>query len=120
MKKFSRSGWRRIMDAAGFSTKGMKAAWKHEAAFRQELFLVAVLLPAALLIGETATQKALLIFSLLQVIIVELLNSAIETVVDRIGTDHNELSGRAKDLGSAAVMASLVTAGAVWAVIIWH
>lgn len=119
MEKYSRTGWRRIWDAAGFSTKGLLAAWRNEAAFRQELCIVLVMLPAAFWIGATMVERALLIFALLQVLIVELLNSAIETAVDRISTERNDLSARAKDIGSAAVMVSMITAGAVWAVVAW-
>ena len=114
MKKYSRTGWQRIWDATGYSIKGIKSAWSNEAAFRQELVIVIVLLPVAFWLGETGLQRALLIFSLLVVLMVELLNSAIETAIDRIGSDPNELSGRAKDMGSAAVMISLLAAGMVW------
>ncbi len=117
MANQSRTGWRRIWNATGYSLKGLKAAWRNEAAFRQELIIVLILLPTAFYLGDTATQKALLIFSLLVVLMVELLNSAIETVVDRIGSAPHELSGRAKDLGSAAVMISLLAAGVVWGLI---
>ena len=114
MPKYSRTGWKRIWDATGYSIKGLKGAWRNEAAFRQELIIALILLPAAFWLGETFTHRALLIFSLLIVLMVELLNSAIETAVDRIGSERNELSGRAKDMGSAAVMISLLAAGAVW------
>jgi diacylglycerol kinase (ATP) len=119
MKKDSRTGWRRIWDAVGFSIKGLSAAWRNETAFRQELCLVLLMLPAAFWIGTTLTERALLVFSLLLVLIVELLNSAIETIVDRIGTERNDLSGRAKDIGSAAVLVSLITAGIIWGVMAW-
>ncbi len=118
MANQSSTGWRRLWNATGYSIAGLKAAWRNEAAFRQELVIALILLPTALWLGETFTQRALLIFSLLAVLVVELLNSAIETVVDRIGTEPNELSGRAKDLGSAAVMISLVAAGLVWGLIV--
>jgi diacylglycerol kinase (ATP) len=114
MANQSSTGWRRLWNATGYSIAGLKAAWRNEAAFRQELVVVFILLPTALWLGETFTQRALLIFSLLVVLMVELLNSAIETVVDRIGPEPNELSGRAKDMGSAAVMISLFAAGVVW------
>lgn len=120
MAKFSRTGWRRLWDATGFSIKGLLAAWRNEAAFRQELIVVLVLLPAAFWVGNTMTQRALLIFALLQVLIVELLNSAMETTIDRIGIQRHKLSGQAKDLGSAAVMVSLFTAGVVWGLVAWE
>ena len=107
MEKYSRNGLRRIWDAAGFSFRGLQAAWRNEAAFRQELCLALVMLPIAFRIGNTMTQRVLLILSLLLVLIVELLNSAIET------------SGRAKDMGSAAVMLSLINAGIIWGLIAW-
>ncbi len=117
MANYSRTGWRRLLDATGFSIKGLRAAWHNEAAFRQELILVLILLPIAFWLGENFTQRALLIFSLLVVLMVELLNSAVETAIDRIGSEPNELSGRAKDLGSAAVMISLAAVGVVWALV---
>jgi diacylglycerol kinase (ATP) len=119
MMKRSRTGWIRIWDATGYSLNGIKAAWRNEAAFRQEVVLVSVLLPCAWWVGTTLTQRALLVFSLFVVLMVELLNSALETLADRIGTAHHELSGRAKDLGSAAVMVSLVAAAAVWGIVAW-
>lgn len=119
MKKRSRTGWIRIWDATRYSLNGIKSAWRYEAAFRQELVLVLVLLPCAWWVGTTSTQRALLVFSLLVVLMVELLNSALETIVDRIGTGHHELSGRAKDLGSAAVMVSLIAAAGVWGMVVW-
>ena len=118
--KPNRTGWRRIWDAAGSSIKGLLAACRNEAAFRQELVIALILLPTAFWLGETHTQQALLIFSLLAVLMVELLNSAIETAVDRIGPEHSELSGRAKDMGSAAVMISLLAAGVVWGLVAWQ
>ena len=120
MIKISRSGWRRIWDATGYSINGIKTAWRNEAAFRQELAVVLVMLPTAWWVGTTMTQRALLVFSLLMVLIVELLNSAIEAAVDRIGIEWHELSGRAKNLGSAAVMVSLMAAAAVWGFAAWE
>ncbi len=117
MTKYSRTGLIRLWDAIGFSLKGLQAAWRNEAAFRQELIVILIFIPAAFWVGDTLTQRALLIFSLLVVLMVELLNSAVETAIDRIGTERNELSGRAKDLGSAAVMISLLAAGVVWGLV---
>lgn len=94
-------------------------AWKGEAAFRQEALLTALLLPAALWLGETALQRALLIAALLLVLIVELLNSAIEALADRFGPERHPLLGNAKDMGSAAVMLALLLAGVVWLGVAW-
>ncbi len=118
MKPENNHGIKRIIRATGFSMKGLKAAWTHEAAFRQELILAAIMLPIAILIDVTTLEKLALIFTLFIVIIVELLNSAIEAVVDRIGDEIHTLSGQAKDIASAAVFMSLVLAGITWTVIL--
>jgi diacylglycerol kinase (ATP) len=120
MENKGSKGLVRLINATVYSLKGLSAAWCREAAFRQELVIVLVLLPAAFWVGTTMTQRALLIFSLLAVLMVELLNSAIETAIDRIGPEHHELSGRSKDLGSAAVMVSLIAAGVVWGLLLWE
>lgn len=112
------TGLKRIMNAAGYSYLGLVATFKNEAAFRQELVLFIILAPVALWLDISALEKALLISSLVLVLIVELINSAIEAVVDRIGSEHHELSGRAKDIGSAAVFLALLNAGTVWLVIL--
>jgi diacylglycerol kinase (ATP) len=101
------TGVKRLFNATRYSISGFKAAWQHEAAFRQELILGIVLIPAAFFITDSIPQTLLLIFSTVLVIIVELINSAIEAVVDRIGNEIHELAGRAKDIGSAAVFLSL-------------
>lgn len=116
--KPGKTGISRIISACQYSWPGLKAAWKHEAAFRQELIGVLLLVPLALFLGQSAAQIALMIASLFIVLIVELVNSAIEAVVDRFGDEHNRLSGRAKDIGSAAVFISLLNVLAVWGVII--
>ena len=108
------SGLARIFRAAHCSKLGLRAAFIHEQAFRQELLLCCVLAPLGLWLGKGGVEKSLLLGSLLLVLIVELLNSAIEAVVDRIGAERHELSGRAKDLGSAAVTLALVQVVAVW------
>ncbi|MBI1423426.1 MAG: diacylglycerol kinase [Gammaproteobacteria bacterium] len=124
MAKPGATGLTRIIHAFGYSMKGMRAALQHESAFRQEAALFVVLLPAAFWLGQSWLQYILLISSLLLVLIVELLNSAVEAVVDRIGNEHNELAGRAKDMGSAAVFISLGNVMFIWAVIaylrFWH
>ncbi|WP_373020838.1 diacylglycerol kinase [Thiomicrorhabdus sp.] len=107
-------GIKRIFYAAGYSWKGFKSTWKHEAAFRQEVILVGLLIPCAFWIGDSAFDRAILIAVLLIVLLVELLNSAVESVVDRIGDEYHKLSGRAKDQGSAAVFLSFFIAILVW------
>ena len=114
MAKTGATGITRIINAAGYSWLGFKAAYKNEAAFRQELWLCILLIPVALYFGETLMDKAILISSLLFVLIVELLNSAIEAVVDRIGDEVHELSGRAKDMGSTAVFIAISMAVIIW------
>lgn len=116
--KPGKTGIRRILDATGYSLQGLKAAWINEAAFRQELVLTLVLSIAAFLLPFTMLERTMMISSLLLVVIVELINSAIEAVVDRVSDDWHELSGRAKDIGSAAVFVALVLALFVWASIL--
>lgn len=118
MANRNQQGFRRIVAAAGYSLSGLRFAWRNEAAFRQELVLCVVLVPAAFWAGTTAVQRALLIGSCLIVLIVELMNTAVEAVVDRISPEHNELSGHAKDLGSAAVLVSLVLCGCSWLLVL--
>ena len=108
------TGIRRIVSAARNSVAGLAAALRHEDAFRQELILAAILLPIALFMNVTFLEKSLLVGSVLLVLIVELLNSAIEATVDRVSLEVHPLAKRAKDLGSAAVMLSLVLAASVW------
>ncbi len=112
------TGLGRIVAAGRNSWQGVKDAWRLEAAFRQEVLLLCVLLPVALLVPASAVEHVLLAGSLLLVLIVELLNSAIEAVVDRISLAHHELSGRAKDLGSAAVLFSLLLVLLTWGMIL--
>jgi len=120
MQKQRDTGVRRLWKAAGHSIQGLRAAWINETAFRQEVILVLILSPAACWLGTTTTQRALLIFSLLVILMMELLNSAVETTVDRIGPEYHELSGRAKNMGSAAVLISLVAAAVVWTLLAWE
>ena len=119
MGKPGATGLTRILNATGYSLKGLQAALRHESAFRQELALCVVLIPAAIWLGRDAVEWSLLVGSLLLVLIVELLNSAVEAVVDRIGNERHELAGRAKDLGSAAVFVSLVNVVVIWGLIAW-
>lgn len=104
--------------AAAYSFAGLAWAWRKEAAFRQEVLLVAIFAPVGLVLGETSVQRALLIGSLLLVLAVELVNSAIEATVDRVSSDRHELAGAAKDLGSAAVFVALVNVVVVWALVL--
>ncbi len=113
-------GLRHVVNATIYSFSGLRAAWIHEAAFRQESTLAALLIPAGLWLGEGAVEKAMLAGTCLLVLVVELLNSAIEAAVDRVGTDHHRLSARAKDLGSAAVFVSLVLTALVWGLVVWE
>ena len=117
MAKPDNTGIRRILRATKFSAQGLAQAWQHEAAFRQELVLVLLLVPVAAWLGQTALERAVLIGCCLIVLIVELINSAIEAAIDRHGDEHHELSGRAKDMGSAAVFVSLVLVAIVWGLI---
>ena len=119
MGKPGNTGLRRIVNATFFSMAGFRAAWRDEAAFRQEVLLCLVLVPTGFWLGQTAVERALLIGSCLLVLIVELLNSGIEAVVDRVGTEQHRLSGQAKDLGSAAVFLSLVLVLVTWSLIAW-
>lgn len=114
MAKPGKTGLTRVLNATGYSFKGLAAAYRHEAAFRQELWLALLLVPLALWLGDDGIDYALLIGSLMLVLLAELVNSAIEAVVDRIGHEHHELAGRAKDIGSAAVFVALVNAALVW------
>ena len=113
-------GLRRIVNATRFSIAGLRSTWVNEPAFRQECLLALVLIPTAFWLGQSAVERALLILPLLLVLIVELLNSAGESIVDRIGSERHHLSGRAKDQGSAAVLVSLLLAGIVWGLVAWE
>lgn len=118
MNKSANTGIGRIIRATGYSAQGISAAWKHEAAFRQETMLLVVLTPVALWLGETVLEQALLIAVCLLVLVVELINSAIEAAIDRHGEERHELSGQAKDMGSAAVFFSLVIVVLTWGAVI--
>jgi diacylglycerol kinase (ATP) len=109
--------FRHIRNAVIYSGAGLKAAWDNEMAFRTEIMVIALMMPIGIWIGETALQWALLIGSSMLVLITELLNSAVEKVVDRIGTEHHLLSKQAKDLGSAAAAVSMLAAATVWGLV---
>lgn len=115
-----KTGIMRILFAFKHSGKGFQFLLKNEAAFQQELVLAVLLVPLSFLIKQTLTELLLLLMVLALVLIVEILNTAIETVVDRIGLEHHELSGLAKDLGSAAVLLSLLFAAGVWLTFLWR
>ena len=111
------TGLARIVNATLYSVAGLRSAWRHESAFRQECVLALVLVPCAFWLVETWSGAALLIAATGLVLVVELLNSAVEAAVDRLGDEFHELAGRAKDLGSAAVFVSLVVLGTTWALV---
>jgi diacylglycerol kinase (ATP) len=112
------TGIRRVIKATGYSVKGLKSAFKSEAAVRQELALCAIFIPIALYLDISQVETVALIGSLVLIFILELINSAIEAVVDRIGPEHHELSGKAKDIGSAAVMVAILFAIFTWLLIL--
>ena len=113
-----KTGLARIINAAGYSWAGLAAAFRHEDAFRQEVFLALLLIPLAMALGETGIERALMIGAVLGVLIVELLNSALEAAVDRISLEHHQLIKRAKDMGSAAVMIALANVAIVWGLVL--
>ena len=115
-----RTGIDRVIHAAGYSIDGLAAAYRGESAFRQEFWLAVLLMPAALWVGRGWVEVALLMGSVLLVLIVELLNSGLEAAIDRVSFELHDLSKRAKDLGSAAVLLSLLLCGSVWAAALWQ
>jgi diacylglycerol kinase (ATP) len=114
MAKTGATGFTRIINAAGYSWAGLKAAYTNEAAFRQELWLVIALSPVAVIFGPSYADKAVLLASLVFILLIEILNSALEAVVDRFGDEIHPLSGRAKDMGSAAVLLAFFITGLIW------
>ena len=114
-----KTGLRRLMNALGYSLDGLRAAFRHEAAFRQLSLLAALLLPLALWLPVTPVERALMMAAPLATLIIELLNSAIEAAVDHTSLDRHPLAKRAKDMGSAAVLLSLINAAAIWACVLW-
>ncbi len=114
-----KKGLVRLWNALGYSRDGLGAAWTNEAAFREEVLLAIVALPLALYLGKTGPERALLIGSIILILIVEILNSAVEAVVDKASPEKHELAKRAKDMGSAAVLLSLVNAAAIWTCILF-
>ena len=114
-----KQGLTRLFNALGYSRDGLAAAWKHEAAFREEVLLLLVAVPLALYFGQDGMARALLISSILLVLIVEILNSGLEAIVDKASPEKHELAKRAKDMGSAAVLLALINAAVVWACVLW-
>jgi diacylglycerol kinase (ATP) len=114
-----KTGLQRLINATRYSLDGLVAAARHENAFRQELMLAAVLVPLGLWLGNDGVERALMVGSVLLVLVVELLNSAVEATVDRVSLEDHRLAKRAKDIGSAAVMVSLLTVGAVWLLVLF-
>lgn len=113
-----KTGLRRLINAFGYSIAGFRSAYRHEDAFRQEVVLAIVLIPLGLVLGENGIARALLVGSVVLVLLVELLNSAVEATVDRISFDTHHLAKRAKDIGSAAVLLSLINLAAIWALVL--
>jgi len=114
-----KTGLTRLWNAMHYSIAGLREAYRHEGAFRQEVWLALLLIPAALMLGEDGLSRAAMIASVLIVLIVELLNSAVEATVDRISLDRDELARRAKDLGSAAVLIALINVAVVWGCVLF-
>ncbi len=112
------TGITRLLRAFGYSFQGFRHTWREEAAFRQEVALSLVVIPAGLYLGRTGVERALLVTPMLMILVVEILNSAVEAVVDRSGTERHPLAGMAKDMGSAAVMLSFALLGTVWLLIL--
>ena len=114
-----KKGLVRLWNATGYSRDGILAAWRHEAAFREEILLAAITIPLALYLGKTGVERALLVGCIILILIVEILNSAVEAVVDKASPEMHDLAKRAKDMGSAAVLFSLTNAAVIWACILW-
>jgi len=112
------TGFARLLSAAKFSKQGLQAAYKGEAAFRQEVWLAVVLIPLGLWLGDTPLEKGLLVVSMLFLMVVELLNSGVESVVDRVGEEYHPLSGKAKDICSAAVLLAMIIVVIIWVAVL--
>ena len=114
-----KKGLPRLWNALGYSRDGIAAAWHHEAAFREEILLATIAIPLAFYLGKTGVERALLVGSVILILIVEILNSAVEAVVDKASPEMHDLAKRAKDMGSAAVLFSLINAATIWACVLW-
>ena len=117
--KPQKKGLKRLLHATRYSSQGLRALWRHEAAFRQEVMLALLLMPVIIMADVTPAERALLVVSLLLILITEILNTAVEVIIDRIGHEDHVLSGRAKDMGSAAVLLSLIGAAIIWGIVLW-
>jgi diacylglycerol kinase (ATP) len=116
--RYKPTGITRLLRAFGYSFQGFVHTWREEAAFRQEVLLAVLLIPLGLYLGRSGVERALLVSPMLLILVVEILNSAVEAVVDRSGTERHPLAGMAKDMGSAAVMLSFALLGTVWLLIL--
>jgi diacylglycerol kinase (ATP) len=116
--RYKPTGITRLLRAFGYSFQGFRHAWREEAAFRQEVGLSLLVIPAGLYLGRSGVERAMLVSPMLLILVVEILNSAVEAVVDRSGTERHPLAGMAKDMGSAAVMLSFALLGTVWLLIL--
>ena len=114
-----KKGLVRLWNALGYSRDGIAAAWQTEAAFREEVLLAAIAIPLAFYLGKTGVDRALMVGSIILILIVEILNSAVEAVVDKASPEKHDLAKRAKDMGSAAVLLSLMNAAVIWACVLW-
>ncbi len=119
-ERFKPTGFTRLFRACGATLKGLVGAYREEAAFRQELGLAVIVIPLGLWLGRNGIERALLIAPMFLVLVVELVNSAIEATVDRIGFERHKLSGLAKDIGSAAVFMSLLLLAVIWVLVLWR
>lgn len=120
LRQYQAAGLRRLLNATRYSMQGVRSAFRYEVAFRQETWLLLVGTPLAIWLAPSVWQAAVLIASLLLIMVVEMINSALETLVDRVSTDYNELSGRTKDMGSAAVLLTIVIAIVLWVAALWQ
>lgn len=114
-----KQGLTRLFNALGYSRDGLGAAWTNEAAFREEVLLAAIAIPLAFYLGKNGVDRALMVGSIVLILIVEILNSGLEAIVDKASPEKHELAKRAKDMGSAAVLLSLINAATVWACVLW-
>lgn len=120
LRQYQSAGLRRLLNATRYSVQGVRSAFRHEAAFRQESWLLLAGVPLACWVAQSVWQGAILISALMLIMVVEMINSALETLVDRVSTDYNELSGRTKDMGSAAVLLTILIAIVLWSAALWQ